>query len=231
MTEQPQAPPNCRSAVLNPHRPTWQGEIAACCLWLTGRALSATWRLKLENQCDLKEGPLIAAIWHNRLALAMPIWRWWQARHPAERLAALMSASRDGALLARTFSYFGVKPIRGSSSRRGPQALLELTSVLKNGYDVAITPDGPRGPKYKVQSGIISLAQITGVPILPFGVSVARKKELRSWDAFQIPLPFTRCRATLGHAIRVPRNAAPAEREELRAQLESTMLRMNRDEL
>jgi lysophospholipid acyltransferase (LPLAT)-like uncharacterized protein len=234
MIEQPHARPKGgtgRSGVVVPHRPKWHGEIAACAIWFAGRVLFATWRLEVQNEYGLRCGPFIAAIWHNRLALAMPIWRWWQKDHPNERLAGLISASRDGALLARTYSYFGVKPIRGSSSRRGAQALLELTSVLKDGYDVAITPDGPRGPKYKVQPGIISLAQVTGVPIVPLGVSVARKKELRSWDAFQIPLPFTRCRATVGQVINVPRDASPEQHEELRNQLETVMLTINREEL
>src|SRR5262249_21448664 len=138
MTEQQQVRPKSatrRSGVVVPHRPKWHGEIAACGIWLFGRALSATWRFELRDECGLEKGPLIAAIWHNRLAMAMPIWNWWQKRHPSERLAALISASRDGALLARTFSYFGVKPIRGSSSRRGAQALLESNSALSDGFD------------------------------------------------------------------------------------------------
>jgi lysophospholipid acyltransferase (LPLAT)-like uncharacterized protein len=231
MTEQPQVPakPKRRSGVVVPHRPKWHGEIAACAIWLLGRTLSATWRLEVRNDFGIAHGPVIVAIWHNRLALSMPIWRWWQKDHPQERLAALISASRDGALLARTYSYFGVKPIRGSSSRRGAQALLELTSVLNDGYVVAITPDGPRGPKYKVQPGIISLAQVTGIPIVPVGVSVARKKELRSWDAFQIPHPFTRCRATIGQPINIPRDLSPEQHEDLRQHLETTLLTLNPD--
>ncbi len=229
MTGQPQVQPKRRSGVIVPHRPKWHGEIAACAIWLLGRALSTTWRFELKDESGLRNGPFIAAIWHNRLALARPIWHWWHARHPSERLAALISASRDGALLARTFSYFGVKPVRGSSSRRGAQALLELNSALRDGYDIAITPDGPRGPRYKVQSGIISLAQLSGVPILPFGVRVTRKKELQSWDAFQIPLPFAQCSAVIGRPIRIPRDASPEQREEARLLLESTMLSINPD--
>ena len=229
MTEQPQPRPKRRSGVVVPHQPKWHGEIAACAIWLFGRTLSATWRLEVQKERGLPPGPLIAAIWHNRLALAMPIWRLWQKDHPSERLAALISASRDGALFARTFSYFGVKPIRGSSSRRGAQALLELHSALSDGYNVAITPDGPRGPKYKVQPGIISLAQVTGVPIVPLGVKAARRKELRSWDSFQIPLPFTRCQAVIGRPISIPRDASPEQHEQARLELEATMLSINHD--
>jgi lysophospholipid acyltransferase (LPLAT)-like uncharacterized protein len=221
-----------RSGVIVPHRPQWHDEIAAAAIWAAGKALSATLRLEVEDRTAIPldfRGPLIAAVWHNRLALAMPIWKIWRKRCFDARLAALISASRDGALLARTFSYFGVKAVRGSSSRRGAQALLELSSALREGYYVAITPDGPRGPKYQVQPGIIALAQLTGVPIVPVGVYIERKKALRSWDAFQIPLPFTRCHATLGAPIEVPKEATPEEAEQARSTLERALLELSRD--
>src|SRR4030095_14421736 len=82
-------------------------------------------------------------------------------------LAAMVSASKDGALLARILEDFGVQPVRGSSSRRGPQALLELTTWSERGYDLAITPDAPRGPCYIVQEGVMSLAQLTSLPVVP----------------------------------------------------------------
>ncbi len=225
----PRAP---RSKVVIPHRLKWHGELAACAIWLFGRSVSSTWRLNIINQTGLPQnhkGPLIAAIWHNRLAVAMPIWKWWTKNIPGENLAALISASRDGAMLARTLSYFGVRAIRGSSSRRGGQALVELVSSLRDGWTVAITPDGPRGPKSQVQPGIILLAQLSGTPIVPVGVHIQKKKELKSWDSFQIPLPFTRCEATLGRPLLVPRDASPEEREQLRAELEATLLSLNRD--
>jgi len=221
-----------RSGVVIPHRPKWHGEIAACAIWVVGRSLLSTWRLHVEDRTGLtgtEVGPLIASIWHNRLALAIRGWDWWAKRHPGARLAALISASRDGALFARTFSYFGVKPVRGSSSRRGPQALLELVSALEDNFNVAITPDGPRGPKYKVQPGIISLAQVSGIPIVPVGVHIAKKKQLRSWDQFQVPLPFSRCDIVLGKPINVPRDASPHEHEKVRTALEATMLSLNPD--
>jgi lysophospholipid acyltransferase (LPLAT)-like uncharacterized protein len=233
MSQQVQARQTARrSGVVVPHRPRWHGEVAACAIWLAVRTLGATWRLEVEDLADIRRnesGPLIAALWHNRLALAMPIWKRWQRDFPAARLAALISASRDGALLARTFSYFGVKPVRGSSSRRGAQALIELSTALSEGYNVAITPDGPRGPKYQVQPGIISLAQVTGVPIVPIGIKAKRKKELRSWDAFQVPLPFTACSAVFAPIIKVARDATAEDREQARAALEAALRSLNPD--
>ena len=84
-------------------------------------------------------------------------------------MAALVSASKDGGFLSGILELFGVQPVRGSSSRRGPQALLELTTWAERGHDLTITPDGPRGPCYQVQDGVMSLAQLTGLPIVPVG--------------------------------------------------------------
>jgi lysophospholipid acyltransferase (LPLAT)-like uncharacterized protein len=177
------------------------------------------------------EGPAVYCIWHNRLILCMEAYHRGKPSIPAhgEALAALVSASRDGALLAATLERFGVQPVRGSSSRRGPQALLELTSWGERGYDLAITPDGPRGPCYVVQEGVMSLAQLTGLPIVPFSFYARRKIRLKSWDRFQIPLPFSRCNMNVGKLIRVPRDASDAEREELRKQLEQALKDVSRD--
>ncbi len=165
--------------------------------------------------------PVIYCLWHNRLAFSMAIWRkYLLKRQPTRRLAALVSASRDGALLARILETFGVQPVRGSTSRRGPQALLELTTLAEGGWDLAITPDGPRGPRYVVQEGVIALAQLTGMPIVAVTCHVTRKICMKSWDRFQIPLPFARCQVSFYPPVLVPREADDAEREALRAALE-----------
>jgi lysophospholipid acyltransferase (LPLAT)-like uncharacterized protein len=122
-----------------------------------------------------------------------------------------------------------VQPVRGSSSRRGPQALLELTGWAERGYDLAITPDGPRGPRYVVQEGVMGLAQVTGLPIIPASYHLSWKVQAKSWDRFQIPLPFSRCEMVFGKPVRVPREASDAEREALRQQLERTLKEISRD--
>ena len=226
-------PPARRSGIVVPHRPKWHGQLAASALWLFGTTVAKSWRVTFRDESGLLEptsrGPIVFALWHNRLAAAMTFWSIVRRHRPEAGLAALISASRDGGLLARTFENFGVTPIRGSSSRRGAQALIELVSALRQNYHVAITPDGPRGPKYRVQSGIISLAQLSGAPIVPAGARIHSKKELRSWDAFQIPLPFARCELTFGKPIHVPRRASKEELEALRSRLEAEMLRLNPD--
>jgi len=149
--------------------------------------------------------------------------------HQAPGLAGLVSASKDGAFLAAILERFGVLPVRGSSSRRGPQALLELTTWAERGYNLAITPDGPRGPRYVVQEGAMSLAQITGLPVVPVSYYLGWKIQANSWDRFQIPLPFSRCEITVGHVLCVSREATDAEREALRKQFEADMVAISRD--
>lgn len=141
----------------------------------------------------------------------------------------MVSASKDGGFLAAILENFRVEPVRGSSSRRGPQALLELTTWAERAYDLAITPDGPRGPRYEVQEGTMSLAQVTGLPIIPFAFNLSWKITANSWDKFQIPLPFGRCEIITGEALRVPREASDAEREALRKELERRLREITRD--
>jgi len=138
-------------------------------------------------------------------------------------MAAIVSASKDGAFLAAILECFKVQPVRGSTSRRGPQALLELLTWAERGYDLAITPDGPRGPCYVVQEGVMSLAQLSGLVIIPFAFQLQWKVRPKSWDRFQIPVPFSRCKMILEKPICVPREASAAQREELRQRLETTL--------
>jgi hypothetical protein len=189
------------------------------------RGIGCTQSIRFQAHPAIRElpagQPVIYGIWHNRLAFSLfyrpVIWR--ELRRTC-RVAALVSASRDGGWLARVMELSGFVPVRGSSSRRGSQALRELAAVIKQGHDVAITPDGPRGPRYVVQEGLVALAQLTGAPIVPVTDDVNWKLTLRSWDAFRVPVPFARCVLRLGAPVFVPRQAAPEERELLRLQVE-----------
>jgi lysophospholipid acyltransferase (LPLAT)-like uncharacterized protein len=173
---------------------------------------------------------VIYCTWHNRLALSMKLYQNYGLRHhKAAGLAGLVSASRDGAFLTAILERFGVQPVRGSSSRRGGQALLELTTWAERGYDLAITPDGPRGPRYVVQDGAMALAQVTGLPLVPASYHLHWKIQLKSWDGFQIPLPFSRCDVFTGRLTPVPREISAAGREELRGQLETELRAITRD--
>ena len=226
--------PKRKSGVVVPHKTRWHQWLAATLVYLLIRALAATIRFRLTDPSGFFNGApkekIIFAIWHNRLALSAILYRRYVLKHEPRRwMAGMVSASRDGGLLAQILEHFDIEPVRGSSSRRGPQALNEMTTWAERGYDLAITPDGPRGPRYEVQDGVIATAQLTGLPIVPASYHLNWKIQAKSWDRFQIPLPFARCEVTTGKIIRVPREAADTEREELRKQLEAELRAITRD--
>ncbi len=222
------------SGVVVPHAPRWKQRLGAAIVYFIARAYAMTLRLRWDGDSrDVLEkinGAAIYCLWHNRLALCMAVYQLEsRKRNLGKGLAALISASRDGAFLSAILERFAVAPVRGSSSRRGPQALLELTSWAERGYAVAITPDGPRGPCYVVQEGVMSVAQLTGLPIVPFSFYSRRKIRLKSWDRFQIPLPFSRCEMSLGKPLFISRDTTDAQREEMRKGLEATLKTISRD--
>lgn len=220
--------PTATSGPVVPHKPRWHARLAARLIQLLAGGIALTLRSRFEDRSGYTtgqlQGPVIFAIWHNRLALSLIInRRYVMPAQPEHRLAALVSASKDGALLARVLELFGAQPVRGSSSRRGAQALIELNSCARKGLNIAITPDGPRGPKYKVQPGVIALAQSSGLPVIPAGYRLGWKLKLKSWDQFQIPLPFSTWDLTFGEPIRVPSDASDDEKEKLRLALENAL--------
>jgi lysophospholipid acyltransferase (LPLAT)-like uncharacterized protein len=239
MSSSPQKPkpaPRKRrtGGVVVPNAPQWHQRVGARLAWAVARIITATLRFRYHDHSDYFDGPstgpAIYCVWHNRLALCLQIYYGYaRKRNPTAGMAAMVSASKDGAFLSSILECFKVQPVRGSSSRRGPQALLELTTWAERGYDLAITPDGPRGPRYVVQEGVMSLAQITGLPILPASFHLAWKIEVKSWDRFQIPLPFSRCEVNIGKPIRVPTEASDAQREALRQQLEAELRALSAD--
>jgi lysophospholipid acyltransferase (LPLAT)-like uncharacterized protein len=222
------------SGVVVPHAPRWYQRLGAWLIFLSIHAVSATLRYRWDNRSGHfggpPSGPVIYCVWHNRLVLSMIAYHGYaRKQNPTSGMAAMVSASRDGGFLAAILECFKVQPVRGSSSRRGPQALLELTTWAERGYDLAITPDGPRGPCYVVQDGVMSLAQITGLPVIPFSCHLNWKLRAKSWDRFQIPLPFSRCEMIVEAPICVPRETSDERREALRQQLEQTLRKISRD--
>lgn len=216
------------------HNPKWHQRAIAWLVFAMIRTISATLRYRRDDRSNFinvpTPGPAIYCVWHNRLALSMPAYfDYVKKRNQTPGLAAMVSASKDGGFLTGILECFNVQPVRGSSSRRGPQALLELTTWAERGYDLAITPDGPRGPLYVVQEGVMSLAQLTGLPIVPVSYHVNWKIRVKSWDRFQIPLPFSRCEMIYEKPVFVPREATDAEREQLRRQLETALRAISRD--
>jgi lysophospholipid acyltransferase (LPLAT)-like uncharacterized protein len=161
------------------------------------RLLIATLRIRIDDRCGVlssAEPRVIWAFWHNRLML-IPYVRMMAKARP--KAGALTSASKDGEILAVFLKRFNLQPVRGSSSRRGAAALIEMIRMIESGFDFGITPDGPRGPRYSFNPGSITLAQKTGAKIVPIHVRYSKYWRLKSWDGFMIPKPFSRVEVTL----------------------------------
>jgi lysophospholipid acyltransferase (LPLAT)-like uncharacterized protein len=192
------------------------------------RLLFLTLRLDLEDRAGLSKNvpksPVIICFWHNRiLGITLTFLRHYPKKS-RKGVTVLTSASRDGEVLAQFVGQFGMGAVRGSSSRRGSRALLELVDTVENGRDIAITPDGPRGPRYSFGPGAISLAQLTATPIVPMHARFSRYFALKSWDGFIIPLPFSKISVIVDDPIPVPRELSDEEFEALRLRVE-TLLR------
>ncbi len=214
-----------------PQKPKTKDIILGKTAYLLLRFLSATIRFKFNDPHRVTDlSPVIFCIWHNRLSLCLNVFTKYLILSRSDRkLAALASASNDGAFLSVILKSYGVHAVRGSSSRRGSQAMKELITLLRKGYDLALTPDGPRGPKYKLQSGVISLAQLTGKPVTPVSYVLSRKWTLKTWDAFQIPFPFARCEVNIGQPVYIERDLSIEERESLTNDIAQEMIRLGNE--
>jgi len=162
--------------------------------------------------------PFIVGFWHGRLMM-MPYG--WPRPRPVR---VLISQHLDGRLICGTLRHFAIDNIAGSSNRGGGAALVAIVKSLKRErISIAITPDGPRGPRMRVSLGIIQAARLSGAPILPGTYATNRRKVLKSWDRFILSLPFARSVFIWGEPMIVPRDADDAEIEALRAELEARM--------
>lgn len=161
-----------------------------------------------------REGrPVVFVLWHGRL---LPCTYW--NRH--QELVTLVSQHRDGEYIARIVERWGYTAVRGSSSRRGAGALRELVRHVRGGRSLAITPDGPRGPRQKIKAGALLAAQLSGAPMIPAAGGASRAWWFGSWDRFLVPKPFARVRLVYGEPVWVPRDADEAELERIAGEVE-----------
>ena len=159
--------------------------------------------------------PAIVAFWHDRLPLMPALWREAKRHGAGVRAHVLVSRHSDGRLIGDLMRRFGFEIVHGSTARDGDDrggaaALRELLRVLAVGEHVAITPDGPRGPRRQAAAGVAQLAAVSGVPVLPCAAQTTRRRVLGSWDRMVLPLPFGRGVLVCGPAISVPRRGAEA---------------------
>lgn len=177
-------------------------------LWLAIQSICLTlrWRFDTETREDKswQSQPRIIALWHNRTFVPCYVYRRIKAQ---PRMCVLTSASKDGALLEGIARHYGMTAIRGSSGRRGATALIEMCRYMKQGGSICITPDGPRGPLYGVHPGIVKLASMSGVPIVPVCIDYHSCWRIgKAWDGFAIPKPFSRATFLWKDPIAVPRD-------------------------
>jgi lysophospholipid acyltransferase (LPLAT)-like uncharacterized protein len=207
--------------------------------YLVGRAIGfymlfvgITTRWERVNQAAIEpfwrgEGKMIGCIWHGRFTLIHKMWKFGSGIPPAKML---ISRSREGGLVAWVSRTVGAEVIRGSAAKRGQQkggveATLQMARHLDGGGVIAMTPDGPRGPRMRVKKGAIQLARIAGASLM--GVTWATSHRMvfqRSWDKFVFPLPFGRGALIWTDPIPVPADADEAEMEALRLKLEAAMI-------
>lgn len=189
------------------------------------QVLARTLRYEMDDRAGVvgarKSGNYIAALWHNRLLLISFVLKKFFPERPG---AGLVSASRDGEMIADVTQRFGFDVVRGSSSRMGASALRELGEVLASGRDVLITPDGPRGPVYQLGPGIIFLAQKTGAPVVPVNMEYSSCWRVKSWDRFIIPKPFSKVRIIIGPPQRIGSTTSDGEFESERVRLQNLMM-------
>ncbi len=165
-------------------------------LWVLA-GLVRVWGRTLRFEADAEtlarltksDEPVAVVLWHNRLFLSPEMFRRYRQQR---RVYGLVSASKDGAWLAALYRMIGMYPVRGSSSNFGREAARSLIEVMRGGHDIGITPDGPRGPMYVVEPGVVVVTRRLGAPMVLFGAEFSRAWKLKSWDRFYIPWPFSR---------------------------------------
>jgi len=187
----------------------------------TVRILGRTMRFEVVNpeipSSFWKKGtPAIGAFWHGRL-LMMPF------AYPGEKLSFLVSPHRDGQVVGKALQRFGFQAILGSTTRKGFTAFKNMLRAHRDGSDIALVPDGPRGPRYRVQIGVIELARLTGRPVVPLSFSASKKKIFNTWDHFLLPYPFSRGVFIWGEPVAVDPDSDRDLLEEKRVLLEKRL--------
>lgn len=193
--------------------------------WIV-RLYGWTLRYKVTDEPNYFAGDINGAgiflLWHNRIVAVPPFYERWRVRGRSQPFV-LTSASPEGSLLARFLSHFGFGAVRGSTSRRASVALHAMAKLARQGHDVVLTPDGPRGPRYRLQPGALFLAQATGCPIIAIHLEYSRYVRFKSWDGFALPMPFARVTFRLGQPCFVAPTLTETEFERERQRIESLM--------
>ncbi|MCU0866290.1 MAG: lysophospholipid acyltransferase family protein [Planctomycetes bacterium] len=219
-----------RNAPQLARRRRWRRRVGAWLLTLLGpwlvRALAATWRVQQRGPGFAllrSDRPWLVAMWHGGMLALMPL-----RHHRRRRIGVLVSPSDDGSLALQALASFGYRVVRGSLSRGGAEALRTMQHWLQDGGQLVLTPDGPRGPRCTMNSGVAWLARGSGAPILPVSITVDRAWRLRSWDRFMIPKPFARVVVDYLEPVPVPTTTDDATLEPIGGEVRRALLQQHR---
>jgi len=195
--------------------------LALGALWLLGKTARKRYIGAEELLAHWQRGEqVILTFWHGRILLMPFPYRTYRG----QKVCIMNSIHRDGEIITRVIKRFGVKAVRGSSTRGWMGGLKGMLEAYRQGYDLIVVPDGPRGPRHQVKPGVLQLARVTGAPIFPVTYGAAWKIMMRSWDRLLIPFPLSRVTYVIGQPIRIPTDASPELMEEKRKELEDTLL-------
>jgi lysophospholipid acyltransferase (LPLAT)-like uncharacterized protein len=209
--------------------PRWTHTVAGLLGATLLRSLRLTWRVTetpnriVDVQRAARPGPpgTLYLLWHSRILLSA-------STQAGRGLTVLVSQHGDGEYIVQAIRRMGFGTIRGSTTRGGARALLEIVRALEEGRDVAITPDGPKGPRLRVQQGCVIAASKSRAPIVPVGFECSRARRLASWDRFVVPWPFVKVAIVAGDPIDVPPELDAAGIEEWRVRVETALLDVTR---
>lgn len=192
-------------------------------VWLLMTLVCATLRRRVdEKSAFLKKNQAIVALWHNRIFVPCFVYRY--VLRGEVPMSMLTSASKDGTMLTTVARDYGMRTVRGSSRRRGAAGFLDMMRELREGCSMCITPDGPKGPRYRCHPGVIKLASMSGVPIVPLRIKYSCAYRVRSWDRFFIPMPFSRVElSTTAEPLCVPPDLSEEELSAWCARLEEAL--------
>ena len=201
--------------------------LGVVCGALLVRALGWSWRIELrgvrEYDRALEAGQrCIFAFWHARM---LPL----VYTHRGRAIGVLVSQHRDGEWIARIIERLGFTTARGSSRRGGEEGVREMLDLARRQHPLAITPDGPRGPRERVKPGIVYLASRTGFPVVPVATAASHAWVFRSWDRFRVPHPFARVVVAYGPPLAIPRDLPGDETETWRLRVEGAIARLTRE--
>jgi lysophospholipid acyltransferase (LPLAT)-like uncharacterized protein len=188
------------------------------------RVVYATLRVQVVDEHDVFRarasggGPIMLVFWHEALTVIPLLAARWSGH-----VTALLSQHRDAEVAARALGALGIDTVRGSSTRGWAGALRGLLAARARGEDLAIVPDGPRGPRREVKDGVVQLARATGLPVIPFGAAAAPARRLGSWDRMLVPRPFARVVLVGGAPLVVPRDADAAAQDAARATVQAAL--------